>query len=90
MPTVPFSILRAASRSLGLLVGLALASGLVAAPAWAGSLNPAVLSLVRSYPLDGRYSYAWRAGQQTDGVSQVLDWQGTRLAQPDQGGGVHC
>ncbi len=53
-------------------------------------LNDAILSLVGSYPLDGRYPYGWVRGEDTDGVSQPLTWQGTTLGLPDEARSVHC
>ncbi|MFT5680471.1 MAG: hypothetical protein ACI8RZ_001377 [Myxococcota bacterium] len=53
-------------------------------------LNDAILRLIGSYPLDGRYPYGWVRGVDTDGVSQPLTWQGTTLGLPDAAQSVHC
>ena len=53
-------------------------------------LNPHVLELVGSYPLDGRHPYSWVPGRHTDGVSQALSWRGTLLGEPDAERSVHC
>ncbi len=54
------------------------------------ALNDAILSIVASYPLDGRYPYGWVRGEDTDGVSQALLWQGVPLGMPDDARSVHC
>ena len=46
------------------------------------------MDLLVTYPLGDAIPYAWDPNVHTDGVSQMLEWQGEVIAQPDEG--VHC
>ncbi len=64
---------------------------LLLAPVWAASpLNPLILDLIAEYPLGEALPYAWIRGQDTDGVSQLVQWDGVTLAAPSAVPGVHC
>lgn len=52
------------------------------------SLNPSVMAMLATYPLGDAIPYARDPNQHTDGVSQMLEWQGEVVAKPDEG--VHC
>ena len=56
----------------------------------ATTLNAAILALLPEYSLASSPPYAWSRGQNTDGVTRELFWQGTLLAAPESGGGIHC
>ena len=83
MRSVFFSGLSGLALLISALISLASAADFQA-------LNPHVLDLVGSYPLDGRYPYGWAPGRHTDGVSQPLSWRGTALGLPGAGRAVHC
>ena len=54
------------------------------------TLNERILRLVDGYPAGPAHSYGWVRGQDTDGTSVDLIWQGVPLALADSDGSVHC
>lgn len=54
------------------------------------TLNAAILDLLPEYSKADSPPYVWSRGQDTDGVTRELRWQGTLLAAPDSTGGIHC
>lgn len=61
-----------------------------AAPAAPVSLNAAILDILAEYSQETSLPYVWSPHQDTDGVTRELRWQGTLLAAPEAGGGIHC
>jgi hypothetical protein len=56
----------------------------------AETLNERILRLVDGYPAGPTHSYGWERGEDTDGTSVDLIWQGVPLALADSDGSVHC
>lgn len=54
------------------------------------TLNERILRLVDGYPVGPAHSYGWERGEDTDGTSVDLIWQGVPLALADSDGSVHC